>query len=66
MDFAVSHDFAEETMEAKVRWFQSLTMEQRMDVFCSFMDLIFAINPHIANSKDAEQLAKGIPILSRQ
>jgi hypothetical protein len=65
MDFAVSHDFAEETMEAKARWFQSLTMEQRMAVFCSFMDLIFAINPHIADFKDAEQLAKGIPILSR-
>ena len=65
MDFGVSHDFAEETIEAKARWFQSLTMEQRMEVFNSFMDLIFAANPHIADFKDAEQLKRGIPIISR-
>lgn len=46
----MSHAFAEETTEAKARWFQSLTMKQRMAVFCSYMDLIFAINAHIADS----------------
>lgn len=65
MEFGISHDMAEETIEAKARWFQSLTMEQRMRVFTDFMDLIFAVNPHIADFKDAEQLKRGIPILSK-
>jgi len=65
MDSGVSRDLAEETIEAKARWFQSLTMEQRMAVLCSFMDLILPINPYIAASKDAEQLQRGIAILSR-
>jgi hypothetical protein len=27
--FGISHDFEEESIEAKARWFQALTMEER-------------------------------------
>jgi hypothetical protein len=30
-----------------------------MTVSCSFMDLIFVMNQHIADSNDAEQLERG-------
>ena len=35
--FGISHDFAEESMEVKARWFQSLTMEERMEALDSWI-----------------------------
>ncbi len=31
---AISHDRQDESLEAKVRWFQSLSIDERMQVFC--------------------------------
>jgi hypothetical protein len=42
---SVSHSRSAETMEAKARWFQSLTMEERADLLCEFTDMILEINP---------------------
>jgi hypothetical protein len=61
---SVSHDRSEETPEAKARWFQSLTMEERMDLLCAFTDLILNANPHSADRKNAQQTREGIQILS--
>jgi len=61
----VSHDWSEETPEAKARWFQSLSYEERMTVLCAFTDLAFALNPHIADPKDAQQTRPGIQIIER-
>jgi hypothetical protein len=47
MEPGISHDWKEESMEAKVRWFQSLTMEERMEAFCAFTDLMLALNPRL-------------------
>ena len=41
----VSHDRADESPEAKARWFQSLTLEERMDLFVSYTNLISSNNP---------------------
>jgi len=64
MQANVSFDRAEETPEAKARWFQSLSIEERMDLLCEYTDLIFAVNPHIADAKNAEQTGDHIRILT--
>ena len=61
----ISHDRNDETPEAKARWFQSLTLEERMDLLCEFTDLILAINPKIAESKDVTSTSGRVCILSK-
>lgn len=61
----ISHDRADETIEAKARWFQSLTMEERMVIFNDYMELILSANPSIAAKKYARPAQAGIQIISR-
>jgi hypothetical protein len=65
MKSTVSYGRGEETPEAKARWFQSLTLEERMDVLCYFTDLALSVNPNLPDLKDAQQTKRGIQILSR-
>jgi len=69
MEPSVSHDRSEETPEAKAQWFGSLSVAERMDVFCSFMDFIVSVNPAVVETawrlKDAQQTRPGIRILSK-
>ena len=58
-------------MEAKTRWFRSLSIADRMDVFCSFTDLALSVNPKLSvrriDGKDrnyAQPIAGRIQILS--
>ena len=60
----VSHDREEETPEAKARWFQSLTVIERMDLLCDFTDLALSVNPHLADQKNAQQTRQRIQLLS--
>jgi hypothetical protein len=62
---SISFNREEETPEAKAKWFQSLTPQERVDLFCEFVDMIFKNNPNIADHKDAEAIAKGFRILSK-
>jgi hypothetical protein len=41
-------------MEAKARWFQPLSLFERMEILCTFTDLILATNPKIVEQKDAQ------------
>ena len=50
----ISHDFEAETPDAKARWFQSLSLAQRMELLCSLTDLILAANPGIAEQSHAQ------------
>jgi len=50
----VSHDLEEETPEAKARWFQSLSLEERMELLCEFTDLAIENNPLWIGGRDAE------------
>jgi hypothetical protein len=61
----ISHDIAEETPEAKARWFQSLSLAERMDWLCLFTDLVLENNPLIAERKDAEPVAGRVRVLSK-
>ena len=62
---SISNDLKEESPEAKARWFQSLSLEERMEVLCAFTDLILAVNPRIVEAKDAQQAKGRIRILSK-
>ena len=65
MEMAISHSRDEETIDAKARWFQSLSIEERIAVFDAFTEFILSVNPNIANYKDAEQIKRGIRILRK-
>ena len=60
----IGHDWNEETIEAKTRWFQSLSMADRMELFCSFTDLALAVNPNIQDQKHVESVTGRIQVLS--
>ncbi len=61
--FSISHDRSEETPEAKARWFQSLSMEERMRVFSEMTNLILACNPGIIGKKDARPIPGRVRVL---
>ena len=60
----IEHNRQEETIEAKARWFGSLSMAQRMDIFCSFTDLALSINPGLKERNIPEPVAGRIQVLS--
>lgn len=63
-EFYISHDRNDESLEAKARWFQSLTVEQRMDIFCELTDMILAAQPDmIRNKPHAEPIPGRIQVL---
>jgi hypothetical protein len=64
MILAISHDRSEETPEGKARWFQSLSLDERMEIFCEITDFILAVNPAIADIKDAQPVKGRIRVLS--
>lgn len=59
----ISHNRDDESPEAKARWFQSLSLEERMAYLCEMTDLILANNPDIANARDAQPPRKGVRVL---
>jgi hypothetical protein len=61
---SISHDREEETIEAKARWFQSLTIEERLRLFDEMTELALALNPRLPDLKDAEPSRGSRRILS--
>ena len=61
---SVSHDRREETPEAKVRWFRSLSMSERMEMLCSFTDLALSVTPSLQDKKHAQPIAGRIQVIS--
>ena len=45
----ISHNRDDESLEAKARWFQALSLEERMDIFCELTDLVIENNPQEDN-----------------
>ncbi len=62
----ISHDWNEETIESKARWFQSLTDEQRMDYLCEFTDFVLDFNPKLLERRDAESTRRGLLVLRKE
>jgi hypothetical protein len=65
MELSISHDREAETAEAKARWFQSLTLEERAEIFCEFTDLILEIDPGIVERKNAQPVEGRVLVLSK-
>ena len=63
-DRSVSHARAEETPEAKARWFRSLSMAERMQMLCDLTDLALSINPALLEKKRAEPAPGRIQVIS--
>ena len=57
MKSTISHDWQDETPEAKARWFQSLSLDERMDMLCWFTDMVLSANPRIQEQNDAKPVA---------
>ena len=62
---AVSHDRTEETPEAKARWFQALTLDDRMALLCEFTDLALNRNPGLGRDRHAQSIAGRVRVLER-
>ncbi len=61
----ISHNRSDESIEAKARWFQSLSLQERMDMLCSFTDLILDNNPKIVEKKNAQPTWGSFRVLSQ-
>lgn len=55
-----------ETSEAKARWFQSLSVAERMELLCAYTDLIFENNPHVREERNAQPTSRSLQVLRRQ
>lgn len=64
MYLVVSHDRADESPEAKARWFQGLSLQERMALLCAYYELILAANPRVADLKDAQPVEGRIRVLT--
>jgi hypothetical protein len=47
MNKQITHNRQEETLEAKARWFQSLSLTERAELLDSYTDMILEVNPGI-------------------
>jgi hypothetical protein len=63
---SISHDIRDESMEAKARWFRSLSLESRMDVFVAFTNLILENNPDIVKKKYVRSASERIRVISKE
>jgi len=66
MNGSISHDMRDEGMESKARWFQSLSLEERMDVFVAFTNLILENNPDIVNQKYVRPASDRVRVISKE
>ena len=62
----ISHDRKDETIEAKVRWFRSLSLAERMEMLCTFTDLALELNPKLPDKKYAQPTKRRVQILSSE
>ena len=64
MNSQISHDRNDETIEAKVKWFRTVSLSERMDMLCAFTDFALELNPQLPDKKYAQQTKGRIQILS--
>jgi hypothetical protein len=62
---SISYNFESESLESKSKWFKSLSMEDRMQIFCEYTDIAFALNPNIAEKRDAQSITGRIQVLRK-
>ena len=65
MSPSISHDRKDESIEAKARWFQSLSLDERMEMLCTFTDLALALNPDLPNRNDAPPTNRRFQVVAK-
>ena len=65
MRLEISHSRQDESIDAKAKWFQSRSIEERMELLCSFTELLLELNPEIVEKKDAQPVKGNIRVLSK-
>ncbi len=65
MQKTISHTFEDETLEAKTRWFKTLSLQERLDMLGWFTDFALMGNPKIMEQKDAQPIAGRVLVLSK-
>jgi hypothetical protein len=60
----ISHNRSDKTIEAKVKWFRTLNLSERMELLCAYTDLALELNPQLPDKKNAQQAKRRIQILS--
>lgn len=63
---SISHSLAGESIDAKARWFRSLSVEERMNIFVAFTNLILENNPEIARKKHVRPASDRVRVLSKK
>jgi hypothetical protein len=66
MTGSISHDRRDESLEAKARWFQSLPLAERMDLFVAFTNLILENNPDVVKQKYVRPASERIRVISKE
>jgi len=61
--FGISHSRDDESWEAKVAWFRSLTVDERYETWEGFMDVVLAANPKLIEAKDAQPVPGRVQVL---
>ncbi len=64
MQLGISHDRKDEDLLAKAAWFQSLSLEQRMELLCQFTDLALENNPSLAQGGDDQPSSERVRVVS--
>ncbi len=54
----------EETLDAKARWYQSLPLRQRLDVWTEMIELLLAANPDLPRLKDVQHPSPTVRIVA--
>ncbi len=65
MQKTISHTFEDETLEAKTRWFKTLSRKERLEMLGWFTDFALMGNPKIMEQKDAQPIAGRVLVLSK-
>ena len=63
---SISHNVADESIDAKAKWFRTLSIEERMNTFVAFTNLILENNPEIAKKKHVRPASDRIRVLSKE
>ena len=60
----ISHDRAEESLWHKAQWFQSLTLEERLEIFDEMCEMMLTLQPDIVEKKDATPVPGRVRVLT--
>jgi hypothetical protein len=62
----IGHDREQESIEAKTRWFKSLSIADRIEVFCNFTDMALSANPNLQGRSHAKPIAGRVQVISEK